>query len=346
MKHTESKELATSMMNNSNTSGYAIRYTAFLLTVVLFVCSCKDDDNPDPDCDTFSQENATCFCAGHPDDAACKDEEDEEEDDDLEPFIITQMNEDPAGLSPHPTNGTLWCSTFIIGTSLYVIDRESGSPQDVMIYDLDEDEGWQQAAGFPGTGYGLVGSANGKGYASSYASKKFWEYDPVNDKWNALEDLPFGPGNVHWVEYENKFYVPAWGGMYAFDPATNDWTNIYDEGLTGTFDGVFIIGSVIYWYSINGDDIYSFDLSDNSTESHPLPEGFNINTSFASPFTLGNHAYVIDRYDVWTFNSDTNTWSVEEDALSSRIYPLDVQVKGNTAYLVSSTGHLFKLSVK
>jgi len=327
------------MINNPVSQSKTVLYLAcarlFTLALIgLFISACDGDDVVDnvPSCDTYSASTAECFCEEHPDDKQCKT------------YFETQvLSEKAVSLTPHTNNGTFWCRGFSIANSIYVIDRESGTPHKFWKY-IKESDSWEQLASFPGTKYGLVGAANGKGYASGYASKKFWEYDPSSNQWNPLSDLPFAPGDVHWVKYENKFYLPTWNGVYEFDPATKAWTSIYEKALQGTFDAIFLLGSTLYWFDLNGDNVYSFDLSTQVTNSYPFPEDFAVNTAFTSPFVLGNNAYIVNNTSVWIFDPQSNTWAVEKNVLTQGAYAKDAMVIDNTAYLVDS-GYVISFSV-
>lgn len=292
----------------------------FLLMLGL---SCGSD--PEPSCHTFSVADSVCYCQAHPTDPNC-----------VVTFALTVVTDDKPDLTPHATNGTLWSKGFVIGTSIYVIDRESDSPHAFWKFDVTSDDEWQTKANFPGNDYGLTGSANGKGYASSYASNKFWEYDPAGNVWTPLADLPFSPGETHWVEYNGKYYVPANNGIYEFNPGTKGWTKFSDQTSSG-FGALYRIGDDMYWYNINNDYMSRFNLKTGVYETHSLPDDFGSSIVFNSPFTVGNVAYVIESDHVWVFDALARTWSVSEEVLESgSAYPDDVFDVGGTIYVIDN----------
>jgi hypothetical protein len=292
--------------------------------LVFAILSCGDDDNPS--CNTFSSADSVCFCTKNPDDAHCV----------FTSFSISLYSEEKAALTPHAANGTLWCKGFAIDNSIYVIDRESASPNSFWKFDIDKNETWEEKSDFPGTDYGLTGSANGKGYASSYASKKFWEYSPTNNEWTPLADLPFSPGETHWVEYNGKFYVPNHDGIYEFNASSKEWTKISNQASSG-FGAIFLTGDDMYWYNINDDYMNRFNLAAKTFGTHDLPEDFGSSVAFNSPFLLGNTVYLISSSSLWIFNSSTRTWSVDDDAVEEgSAYGDDVFVIEGKAYLVDN----------
>ncbi len=297
------------------------------ISLLLFtLLSCGNDDSK-PNCDTFSQADSVCYCANHLDDAFCTT---------YASFGISLFTEDQVTLTPHASNGTLWSKGFLIDDAIYLIDRESGSPHAFWKFDISENDTWEERADFPGVDYGLTGSANGRGYASSYASNKFWEYDPTTNQWNPLTDLPFSPGETHWVEYKGKFYVPNNSGIYEFNALTKKWNKISNQTSTD-FGAVFLIGDDLYWYGINGDQMSRFNLADQSYELLDLPVDFGSNVAFNSPFVLGSRAYVVTSSSLWIFDKDSKTWSVDADAISEgSSYPDDVFVFDNKAYLTDN----------
>lgn len=299
----------------------------------LFVCgalfsalfSCSDDDkNDNTNCETFSSADSVCYCTAHPDDFPCT----------TFSFVIDSYTEETVTLTPHPSNGTLWCKGFAIGNDIYLIDRQSASPHAFWQYDLTADHPWTAKANFPGNQYGLTGAAKGKGYASSYASNKFWEYNPSTNEWKPLADLPFSPAEQHWIEYKGKFYVPSHDGIYEFTPDTKEWTKFSNQESSG-FGATFLIGDDMYWYNINDSQMSRFNLSTKTYQLHDLPETFGSSIVFNSPFVLDNVAYIVESNQLWIFNHQSHTWTTDDDAIESgRAYPDDVFVVDGKAYLI------------
>lgn len=306
-----------------------MKYLCCLLPCSLFllsIVSCENDEDK-AKCDTFSSADSVCFCKNQPDNVSCKT---------YTSYKISLYTEEEVTLTPHPSNGTLWCKGFVIDKVIYVIDRESSSPHAFWKFDLDENDVWETRTGFPGVDYGLTGSANGKGYASSYASNKFWEYSPATNEWTPLADLPFSTGETHWVEYQGKFYVPRNDGIYEFNALTKEWSKISNQTSSG-FGAIFLVGDDMYWYDINNDFMNRFNLKDKSFETHDLPDDFGSSIVFNSPFVLGSTAFVISSNSLWIFNKTNRTWSVDEDAIEAgSAYPDDVFVIDGKAYLVDN----------
>jgi len=296
-----------------------------LLCLALFSCG-SDDDGDDKSCHEFSSADSVCFCTAHPEDARCN----------FTAFSISLFTEEIVDLTPHPSNSTVWCKGFIIDNSIYIIDRESTSPHAFWQFDVDENDTWVERADFPGTKYGLTGSANGKGYASSYASNKFWEYNPTTNEWTPLADLPFSPGETHWVEYEGKFYVPRHDGIYEFNATTKEWTKFSNQASSG-FGALFLIDDNMYWYDINNDFMNRFNLETKIFETHDLPEDFGSSVAFNSPFVLDNNAYVVQSNSLWIFDKESNTWSVDDEIITGgSAYPDDVFIIDGIAFILDN----------
>lgn len=302
---------------------------ALIPCIVFFfaLLSCGSDNETPPSCDEFTSADSTCYCSAHPDDLRCNSLS----------FSIAAFTENTPDLTPHPSNGTIWTKGFAIGKSIYVIDRESTSPHAFWKFEIDKPtEEWKQQANFPGTDYGLTGSANGKGYASSYASNKFWEYNPASNEWTPLTDLPFSPGETHWVEYNGKFYVPNHNGIYEFTASTKSWLKISEQTSSG-FGSIFLVGDDMYWFNINNDYMSHFNLASKAYDELDLPDDFGYSVAFNSPFTIDGRTFLIVSTDVWIFDNDTKTWSLDEDGLESgSAYGDDVFVIEGKVYLIDN----------
>lgn len=300
-----------------------LSFTSCVLFVAALSCS-KDDSKPT--CDTFSSADSVCFCTKNPDDLNC-----------VSAFSISVYTTEKPALTPHTSNGTIWCKGFAIGRSIFVIDRESSSPHAFWKFNLDANTAWETKANFPGTDYGLTGSANGKGYASSYASNKFWEYDPATNEWTPLADLPFSPGETHWAEYNGKFYVPYNNGVYEFTPSTKEWKKFSDQTSVG-FGGLYLVGDNMYWFNINNDYMSRINLATKSFKKIDLPLDFGKSVAFNSPFTIDNKAFVAISSNLWVFDSETETWSVDPDGITSgAAYADDVFLIDGAVYLIDNS---------
>jgi hypothetical protein len=289
---------------------------------MLLSCSKDDDKQPVPVCDTFTSADSVCFCRTHAENVRCNT------------FKLSVFSKVAASLTPSQTNGTIWSKGFVIDHSIYIIDRESNSPHTFLKLDVQKNEGWEVLTKFPGTDYGLTGSANGKGYASSYASKKFWEYDPVKNEWTPLTDLPFSTIETHWVEYNGKFYVPNHDGIFEFNASTKEWNKISTQTSSG-FGAIFLVGDDMYWYNINDTYMSRFNFVDKSYEKVNVPDDFNISTAFNSPFVIDGVAMVVYSRDLWMFDAVSKTWSVKKNAIKSgSAYGDDVFVIDEKPYLI------------
>ncbi|HEY3403955.1 MAG TPA: hypothetical protein VGK59_11240 [Ohtaekwangia sp.] len=302
----------------------------FCCGLVCLILSCEKDDNDKPKCDTFSSADSICFCQQQAGNIRCSDV--------LNTSIsISLVTEEVPELTPHPSNGTIWSKGFSIGNTIFVIDRESESPQAFWKFDLHNDGDWVAAAPFPGNRYGLTGAANGKGYASSSSSNEFWEYDPAINAWTSLDTLPFTATETHWVEYEGKFYVPDQDGVFEFDPVTKEWNTFSDQTSSG-FGAIFIIGSDMYWWNINDEDMSHLDLEDKSYEKVPITdENFNTSVTFNSPFVIEGVAYIVGNTTLWIFDNQSQTWFSDGGIISSgQTYADDAFVIDGTAYVIDN----------
>jgi hypothetical protein len=299
------------------------------ITMCLFLLSCdKDDDQPS--CDVFSSADSVCFCTKNPTDLQCNEISNTT-------FTIAAYTEEKPELTPHPSNGTIWTKGFAIGDFIYLIDRESTSPHAFWKFDLNADADWVSVAAFPGTGYGLTGSANGKGYASSYASNKFWEYDPTGNAWTPMTDLPFSASETHWVEYQGKFYAPDNDGVFEFNPGTKEWTKFSDEDSNG-FGAVFIIGADMYWWNVNDEEMSHLNMTTKAYDKVAITDSnFNSSVTFHSPFVIDEFAFVVSNSTLWIFDNTTRTWVSDEDLLvSGSAYVDDAFVVDDQAYLMDN----------
>lgn len=296
-----------------------IFFVGCLLFFFLFSCG-KDDNMQTPICDVFSSPDSVCFCATHVEDLKCTD------------FKISVFSKADAPLIPTQTNGTIWSKGFAIDHSIYIIDRTSETPHSFFKLDVQKNDAWEVKASFPGNKYGLTGAANGKGYASSYASKKFWEYDPEKNEWTALNDLPFAPGETHWVEYNGKFYVPDYDGIFEFDASTREWNKISSQTSSG-FGAIFIVGDDMYWYTSNNSYMSRFNFVDKSYEK--VPHSFSNAVSFERPFVIEGTAFITFSYELWIFDAVSKTWS-SRALKSGSAHGDDVFVIDGKAYLIDN----------
>lgn len=294
----------------------------FLLLVMLLSCG-KDDDKTVPVCDTFSSSDSVCFCKTHAENVRCNN------------LMMSVFSQTAASLTP-AQNGTLWSKGFVIDHSIYIIDRTSTSPHTFLKFDIQKNEGWETFAKFPGTKYGLTGSANGKGYASSYESKKFWEYDPLKNEWTALSDLPFSVPETHWVEYKGKFYVPSSSGIFEFNPLTKEWNKISIQTSDG-LGAIFLIGDDMYWYNINDTFMSKFNFIEKSYEKINVPDDFGSSVSFNSPFVIDGVAMVVHYKDLWIFDTLSKKWQLRINGIKSgNAYGDDAFVVGGKVYLIDN----------
>jgi hypothetical protein len=294
--------------------------------------ACDNSDTKNGVCDVFTSADSICFCRTHLNDFKCST------------FDLQEVTSEEPPLIPHSINGTIWTKGFAIDANIFIIDRESASPHSFWKFDLNTSESWKAMAGFPGTDYGLVGAAGGKGFASSYASTKFWEYDPAKNEWTTLSDLPFSTTETHWVEYNGKYYVPVTKGIYEFNAATKEWTK-FSEQTSTAIGSLFLLGDDLYWFNINDIFMNRFNLKDKSFQQHFVPEGFGSSIVFNSPFVIGDAAYIVEGDDLWVFDHTTHTWTVHQDKLKSApIFPDDVFLVNGKVYLISN-GELNVLAV-
>ena len=300
---------------------FTLLFSCLLISILL---SCGDDeDTPTIVCDTFTSADSVCYCNANPEELSCRN------------FSVSVLKSEAPELAT-ADNGTIWTKGFVIGSSIYIIDRQSDSPHAFWRLDVDAGGDWERLADFPGNRYGITGAANGKGYASSYSSNDFWEYDPINDEWTQLADLPFFASEMHWVEYKGMFYYPDHDGIFEFNPATKEWAKISEQTSTW-FGGIFLVEDDMYWYNINHNYMSHFNLTSKTFEEHMLPADFGWSVSFNSPIVINNNAFIVIGGSLWTFDNATHTWSFHEDRLTSGFcYADDVFLIDETAYIVDN----------
>lgn len=162
---------------------------------------------------------------------------------------------------------------FSIGNRGYIATGENTKAHylnDLWEYNPENDT-WSQKANLPGAantltlaagfsidnkGYIGTGLQTGENNSNNYATKKFWEYDPAENKWTQKKDFD-GENRTGAVGFSigNKGYIGTGYGsgqvylndFWEYDPAKDAWAKKIDfngEGRTDSFG--FSIGSKGY----------------------------------------------------------------------------------------------------
>lgn len=183
-------------------------------------------------------------------------------------------------LESKPGDGLGYPAIFSVDSKLYFCtgnnnDWDLDNDNEHWEYDIINNE-WTKKSDFPGLGragaFAFV--INDKVYFGSGAQvsplyhitrhvtfNDFWEYDPVNDSWNQLEDLPFGfRGFTNYFSFNGKGYVGMGrtGGFnegeiktdwWEFNPSNNKWKQISDfPGTPRDLAHIAVINDNLYLF--------------------------------------------------------------------------------------------------
>jgi len=236
-------------------------------------------------------------------------------------------------------------ASFIIGSKIYLccgtigdILSEQDILPDVWEYDLDKDT-WIRKADFSGIKrYSAFGfSLNGKGYigagCKSYGYYNIltdvWQYDPVNDSWVLIGNIPeiagiyIEHGLIAFSNSQNGFLgfrdqYPNIDSFWKFNDVLLTWEKAspkpgYWQNATGftiennIFVGLAEIGTVLPVYQ-GTKDFYKYDVTSNSW----INIGFGGPQRFAAGgFSIGNKGFICGGFhnseyanlvDLWMFD--------------------------------------------
>ena len=185
----------------------------------------------------------------------------------------TQKGDFPgAGTSNRPVS-------FAIGDKGYVCLGDNGAgnyTNELWEYDHQNDS-WQQRTPFPGHGRGVAVCfvIDDKGYVGTgeyfddqghHVLKDFWAYDPSNDQWMQVADMPLPLVAAVAFSAAGKGYVgsganddtPLFNDFYAYDPVADSWTQIQSLPRSPTaLATAFSIGNQGY-FGMGLDDAQQF----------------------------------------------------------------------------------------
>lgn len=233
---------------------------------------------------------------------------------------------------------------FAIGNFGYVGAGTTGSSQrrDMYKYDIGADQ-WTSLSNYPGNGMRLAFNAacNGKAYAGGGVTvvqgtnrvyRDFYEYDPVNDNWRNLPNLPFGyrSSGISFTINDTIYFGLGYDGiqdkndLWGYSVNDSSWTqkanfpgvgrvraNAFIHSGKAVIGGGFRVGGT----SMLG-DYYEYDPSTDSWIT--INQGFSdsARSAFAT-FSLNNRGYLFGGYtnngllkDLWSYGiiGGNNLW--------------------------------------
>jgi N-acetylneuraminic acid mutarotase len=211
----------------------------------------------------------------------------------------------------------------------------------------------------------------GTGFNGSTALKDFYQYDPATNKWDTIRSLggsllnpvdTFGTPRYSAIAFSinNIGYVgTGWDGTYqkdlwAYDPATNDWTQKAILGGAKRMDGVaFVINGLAYVCTgiDNGSylvDMYAYNPTTNSwTQKHDIAntnpgsfdDAYDIKRIKAVGFTINGKGFIA----TGATNTVLNTCWEYDPAIDFWIYktPFEGAARADAvAFVVDSTAYI------
>ena len=233
-------------------------------------------------------------------------------------------------------------ASFIIGSKIYLccgtmgdILLEQDILPDVWEYDLDKDT-WTRKADFPGIKrYSAFGfSLNGKGYIGAGCKrygyynilKDVWQYDPVNDSWVLIGNIPeiagiyIEHGLIAFSNSQNGFLgfrdqYPNIESFWKFNDVLLTWEKAspkpgYWQNATGftiennIFVGLAEIGTGLPVYQ-GTKDFYKYDVTSNSW----INIGFGGPQRFAAGgFSIGNKGFICGGFHNSEYSNLVDLW--------------------------------------
>lgn len=217
----------------------------------------------------------------------------------------------PGGTRNRSTYFTIGNKGYITLGGLYYPDLAS---TELWEYDNDTQQ-WDAISIFPGEprtnaiGFsigdmGYIGLGKKPG---SVTIKDLWRYDPANNNWNKMADLPSDKafGYAPHIVVNNKLYIYLRGQaniyfnnlpeLWEYDPESDRWTKLAEprELRQQLISDAVKIGNTSYFIGANKNDInfWTFDSSDFSfSQVRNIPK--NSYLSFFIHFGIGNKLYM------------------------------------------------------
>lgn len=269
---------------------------------------------------------------------------------------------------------------FVVGDNAYLGTGYNGTEdewyKDFWKFDPST-ESWSQVANFPGVArQAAVGfAAAGKGYVGTGTDgssddngtvkfKDFYQYDPTANTWSKIADFA-GSARYGAVAFGIDDYGYVGTGydsnnlkdFYRYDPSTDTWTQIPSIPGSKRKDATaFVINGKGYVVTgsdanTNVKDFYSYDPSTDSwttlrkiynSSDDSYDDDYNIVSSNAASFTLGQYAYITTGSSsgtasvlTWRYDPIDDVWKQKSDFEgSSRINGLGFTV-GGKAYVAT-----------
>ncbi len=135
-------------------------------------------------------------------------------------------------------------------------------------------------------GTGRIDSDNTEPWEFSIMNKEFWNYNPQNDAWNAVQNFPYKTQTAMGITIGNSGYV--------FDEANlnkymdNSWQSLVSLPVAYESDHSFTIGSKGYIWSSS---LLIFDETTRQTTKIAVP--YEVYTTQTTVFAVNNKAYVV-----------------------------------------------------
>lgn len=245
-------------------------------------------------------------------------------------------------LADLPGTGREKVSHFVIGNKAYIVGGFSGQ-EDVNRTILDEvwefdaeTYQWTKKSNFPGTpGWGAFGFAlNRLGYVGGgfhYQSpptnlgpitgkSDVWQYNPENDSWKQLNDLPSAlQNNISYYNDPNRdYYAVTDQGtafMLRYPKASSNWLWQYDQ-VNDTWISLSTKNSIYYsiqnqgfamdgllYFPVNNFRILAYDpVTEYWRESSYSTLRFNFGFNYSDAFATGNRSYLLGGQSFWNFD--------------------------------------------
>jgi hypothetical protein len=219
---------------------------------------------------------------------------------------------------------------------------------------------WTEIAPFPGGARGFAVSfvIDGMAYvglgldADPYVGvdsrKDLWRYDPTNNTWTRMADLPFTYDLYHCLGFSvsGKGYVvrsDVQDTFWEYNPGLNSWSQKEDMPFAFEYyaDAGFVINNRLFITKTNGlpeplpSEFWEFDFNDDSWKQKAA---FMDNDYTWGPagvgFSIGDTGYIIvgrPHNPIHKFNLPSNSWTQSTYEPIARSYPI-VFVIGEKAY--------------
>ena len=194
------------------------------------------------------------------------------------------------------------------------------------------------------------GSGNWTGGPSGGVTlfKDLWKYDPNNDNWEKMTDLPGLPRT-----YAKGFSINEYGyivsgindyndlfDFWKYNSITNSWHQLPDVPFSSIADKAFVINSK--GYIINEDkELWSFDpYTNNWVQKNSIA----CSSSIGVCYTVLNNAYLQCNGQILKYNSSNDSWILYSTIPVETGSILTCFVIETSVYFLDDNNNLWKLS--